>query len=153
MFFQCQNIYLAVTGFGNFDAQYFIVSNSPSRATATPSVVVKTVQSVAHRRKESPAKEIVVNTKYDKCSDPLYRHLVYSTELDVFLTAKRGKVWLERMYARGMAATRELQDRQVASMEAPVPVALQYLYGGSVVVQGDSATQRPDEVVVIMKFK
>ena len=108
--------------------------------------MVKTVQSSAYRRKESSAKEIVVNTKYDKCSDPMYRHLVYSSELDVFLTAKRGKVWLERMYARNMAATRELQDRQMAAGEAPVPIALQYLYGGTAVVQGDSGAQRGEQV-------
>lgn len=119
-----------------------------ARTAAAEPAVVKTVQSAAYRRKESPAKEIVVNTKYDKCSDPMYRHLVYSSELDVFLTARRGKVWLERMYARNLAAEREMQDRQAAAAEPPVPIALQYLYGGSVVVQGDSAKRVSDEEII-----
>jgi hypothetical protein len=126
-------------------------STHPSvpRTSAAETTVEKTVQSAAYRRKESAAKEIIVNTKYDKCSDPMYRHLLYSTELDVFLTAKRGKVWLERMYARNMAASRELQDRQAAAAEAPVPIALQYLYGGSAVVQGASSPHRAEEVPTI----
>ena len=120
------------------------------RAVTVPEVV-KTVPSTGyHLRKGRPAKEIVVNTKYDKCSDPMYRHLVYSSELDVFLTAKRGKVWLERLYARNMAAARELQDRQTAATEQSVPIALQYLYGGSAVVQGDANIQQREEVIIIL---
>jgi hypothetical protein len=134
-----------------------LLTSAPSppapRTSAAETTVEKTVQSAAYRRKESAAKEIIVNTKYDKCSDPMYRHLVYSTELDVFLTAKRGKVWLERMYARNMAASRELQDRQAAAAEAPVPIALQYLYGGSAVVQGASSPHRAEEVPVPVLYR
>jgi hypothetical protein len=119
-----------------------------SRAAATEPDVVKTVASSGFQRKERPAKEMIVNTKYDKCADPMYRHLVYSSQLDVFLTAKRGKVWLERLYARNMAAARELQERQTAATEPPVPIALQYLYGGSVVVQGGSDAVQQEEVPV-----
>jgi len=97
--------------------------------------------------KKERRKEIIVNTKYDKCSDPMYRHLLFSTEIDVFLTAKRGKVWMERVCARNMAAKREKHDREMSALSSPVPVALQYLYGGSNVVQGEEylAKQRSEE--------
>ena len=75
------------------------------RYNPTP-LVVETVRSAGFKKAEKQKKELIVNTKYDRCSDPLYQHLVYSSEIDVFLTAKRGKVWLERMYARNMAAQR-----------------------------------------------
>ena len=39
---------------------------------------------------------LVVNFKYGPApSDPLYEHLLYSTEVEVYLTAKKGKAWLE----------------------------------------------------------
>ena len=75
------------------------------RYRAQADTVVQTINSTGPVRKEKRT-EIIVNTKYDKCSDPVYAKLVYSSEVDVFLTAKRGKVWLERMYARSMAADR-----------------------------------------------
>jgi len=102
-------------------------STAPISAKEQPTAITK----------GSGKKELIVNTKYDKYSDPMYQHLVYSTEVDVFLTAKRGKVWLERLYARNMAAEREQRERQMAARSQSVPVALQYLYGGAAQVQGE----------------
>ena len=36
---------------------------------------------------------------------------------------------------------RELQDREESAREHSVPVALQYLYGGSAVVQGENSVK------------
>ena len=75
------------------------------RYRAHADTVIQPIPSTGIVRKEKRT-EIIVNTKYDKCSDPVYHNLVYSSDVDVFLTAKRGKVWMERMYAKAMAADR-----------------------------------------------
>ena len=117
------------------------------RLRSSPSVLEQMSVPAEKFAKKERRKEIIVNTKYDKCSDPMYRHLLFSTEIDVFLTAKRGKVWMERVCARNMAAKREKHDREMSALSSPVPVALQYLYGGSNVVQGEEylAKQRSEE--------
>jgi len=107
------------------------------RFRSNPSTWVVHTQTPEPFQKKKLEKEVIVNTKYDKCSDPMYASLLYSTEVDVFLTAKRGKVWMQRVYARKLAAERERKDREIAAMNESVPLALQYIYGGSTVVQGE----------------
>ena len=86
-------------------------------------------------------KELVINSKYGPvASDPLYESLVYSSEVDVYLTAKRGRAWLEMMAAKQYQAQNELKARQRAALASPTPLALQFLYEGAQV-------QREEDVV------
>ena len=62
--------------------------------TVTQSVPINKQNSdtVTTKRK----KNLIVNFKYGPApSDPLYENLIYSTEAEVYLTAKKGKAWLE----------------------------------------------------------
>lgn len=86
-------------------------------------------------------KELIVNAKYGPVSsDPLYENLVYSSEVEVYLTAKRGKAWLEAMAAKKFQAENELRARQRIARSSPTPIALQYLFEGAQV-------QREENVV------
>jgi hypothetical protein len=69
-------------------------------------------------------KELVVNSKYGpKSSDPRYENLVYSSEVGVYLTAKRGKTWMEMMAAQKFQADNKLRARQMAAQATPTPLA------------------------------
>ena len=94
-------------------------------------------------------KELVVNSKYGPvASDPMYENLVFSTEVEVFLTAKRGKAWCEMMAAKKIQAENELRARQRAAQASPTPLALQYLYGGAQKVQREGDVTRDKEIEV-----
>jgi len=119
------------------------------RTNAASGTLYKTVTSEVKSgivKKEKEKKEVIINTKYDKCSNPMYEHLLYSSELDVFQTVKRGKIWLEKEYAKKMAMDRELKVRQQAATSPSVPIALEYLYGGSNVVQREDYSNKEETI-------
>lgn len=102
--------------------------------TVTQSVPINKQNSdtVTTKRK----KNLIVNFKYGPApSDPLYENLIYSTEAEVYLTAKKGKAWLEMQAAKKYQAENERRERERAALAKPVPLALQYLYDGSQRVQ------------------
>ena len=95
-------------------------------------------------------KEMVVNFKYGpKQSDPLYESLIYSTEVDVYLTAKKGKAWLEMQAAKKFLTDNERRQRERAALAKPVPLALQYLYGESQKVQKEEDVTANEEIDVV----
>jgi len=122
-----------------------------SRLPLCPTGVTLTYMQSSHtsmpvRRQK---KELVTNTKYGPVSsNPLYENLVYSSEVDVYLTVKRGKVWLEMQAAKTFQAENELKERQRAAQASPVPLALQYLYGGAQKVQREEDITRNIQIDV-----
>ena len=95
-------------------------------------------------------KDIVVNFKYGPVhSDPLYQDLLYSTEVEVYLTAKKGKAWVEMQAAKRYKAENEQRERERAARSKPVPLALQYLYGQSQKVQTEADVTGIEEVDVL----
>ena len=93
---------------------------------------------------------LVVNFKYGPApSDPLYEHLLYSTEVEVYLTAKKGKAWLEMKAAQQYQAENERRERQRAALSHPVPLALQYLYDQSQRVQSEQDVTVNEEIDVV----
>ena len=95
-------------------------------------------------------KDIVVNFKYGPVhSDPLYQDLLYSTEVEVYLTAKKGKAWVEMQAAKRYKAENEQKERERAARSKPVPLALQYLYGQSQKVQTEADVTGIEEVDVL----
>jgi len=119
------------------------------RTSAASGTLYKTVTNEVKsgiEKKEKEKKEIIINTKYDKCSNPMYQHLLYSSELDVFQTAKRGKIWLQKEYAKKMAMDRELRERQQSATTPSIPIALEYLYGGSNVVQRENYSTEEETI-------
>ena len=74
----------------------------------TPAVEAKESSLAAEKRKK---RAIVVNSKWGERSvDPLYSHLLYSSEVDVVNTVRRGKAWME---ARAAEQFRAENDRKV----------------------------------------
>ena len=73
-------------------------------------------------------------------SDPLYDDLVYSTEVDVYITTKRGKAFHSIEAAKRYQAENDRAVRERAAMVRPVPLALQYLYDGSKIQNEDTVS-------------
>ena len=74
-------------------------------------------------------------------SDPLYEDLVYSTEVDVYISTKRGKAFHAIEAAKMYQAENDRAVRERAAMIKPVPLALQYLYDGSKIQNEDTVVQ------------
>jgi len=73
-----------------------------------PVVETKEYSLDAEKRKK---RAVVVNSKWGERSvDPLYSHLLYSSEVDVVNTVRRGKAWME---ARAAEQFRAENDRKV----------------------------------------
>ena len=88
----------------------------------------------------SKKKELVVNSKWEaRSADPVYSHLIYSSEVDVMLTAKRGKAWMESKAKEEFRADNDRKFRLRAAAVEPPPVVLGYLGGGALRVQGEGA--------------
>ena len=68
----------------------------------------------ANGKKEGPAP-----------GDPLYEDLLYSSEVEVYLTAKRGKVFHEIEAAKRYQAENERKMREKSAASKSVPLALQ----------------------------
>ena len=97
-------------------------------------------------------KEIIVNFKYGPVhSDPLYQDLLYSTEVEVYLTAKKGKAWVEMQAAKSYKAENDQRERERAVRSKPVPLALQYLYSQSQRVQTEADITDIDEINVVQE--
>ena len=93
-------------------------------------------------------RELVVNTKWEQRStDPLYSHLIYSSEVDVVLTAKRGKAWQEMKAAETFRAENDRKFRERNAMSESTPVVLSYLFGNSK-VQGEADVTKDREILV-----
>ena len=102
--------------------------------------------------KKKKKNDIIVNFKYGPVhSDPLYQDLIYSTEVEVYLTAKKGKAWLELMAAKKFKAENEQRQRERAARDKPVPLALQYLYGESQRVQRESDQTEVEQIDVLQE--
>ena len=106
-------------------------------------------QAVTDTEAKEKKKQSIVNFKYGPApSDPLYEHLLYSTEVEVYLTAKKGKAWLEMQAAKKFQAHNEKRQRQRAAQAHPVPLALQYLYDESQRVQKEEDVTANEEIDV-----
>ena len=97
-------------------------------------------------------KEIIVNFKYGPVhSDPLYQDLLYSTEVEVYLTAKKGKAWMEMQAAKKYKLENEQRERERAARSKPVPLALQYMYGQSQRVQREADVTDIEQIDVLQE--
>ena len=106
-------------------------------------------QAVTDSETQGKRKQSIVNFKYGPApSDPLYEHLLYSTEVEVYLTAKKGKAWLEMQAAKKFQADNEKRERERAAAAHPVPLALQYLYDESQRVQKEEDVTANEEIDV-----
>ena len=97
----------------------------------------------------SKRKELVVNSKWEvRSADPVYSHLIYSSEVDVMLTAKRGKAWMESKAKEEFRAENDRKFRLRAADVEPPPVVLGYLGGGALRVQGEGDVRADREILV-----
>ena len=123
---------------------------TPAWARTSSHAVDQPHQSQQSLVKDKKKKEIIVNFKYGPVhSDPLYQDLIYSTEVEVYLTAKKGKAWLELLAAKKFKAENERRQRERAARAKPVPLALQYLYGESQKVQREADQTQIEQIDVL----
>ena len=81
-------------------------------------------------------------------SDPLYEDLLYSSEVEVYLTAKRGKAFHEIEAAKRYQAENERKMRERSAASKSVPLALQYLYDSSKIQNEEDVTENEEIDVV-----
>ena len=103
---------------------------------------------------KSKRKELVVNSKWEaRSADPVYSHLIYSSEVDVMLTAKRGKAWVESKAKEDFRAENDRKFRLRAAAVEPAPVVLGYLGGGALRVQGEGDVREEDREILVQGDK
>jgi len=111
-----------------------------------PAVEAKDSSLAAEKRKK---RAIVVNSKWGERSvDPLYSHLLYSSEVEVVNTVKRGKAWMEERAAEQFRAENDRKVRERNAMKEPTPIALSFLYGGAKKVQGEADVTKNQEILI-----
>ena len=91
----------------------------------------------ANGKKEGPAP-----------SDPLYEDLLYSSEVEVYLTAKRRKAFHEIEAAKRYQAENERKMRERSAASKSVPLALQYLYDSTKIQNEEDVTENEEIDVV-----
>jgi len=112
----------------------------------TPAVEAKEPSLAAEKCKK---RAIVVNSKWGERSvDPLYSHLLYSSEVDVVNTVRRGKAWMEARAAEQFRAENDRKVRERNAMKEPTPIALSFLYGGAKKVQGEADVTTNQEILI-----
>ena len=87
----------------------------------------------ANGKKEGPAP-----------GDPLYEDLLYSSEVEVYLTAKRGEAFHEIEAAKRYQAENERKMREKSAASKSVPLALQYLYDSSKIQNEEDVTDNEE---------
>jgi len=111
-----------------------------------PVVETKEYSLDAEKRKK---RAVVVNSKWGERSvDPLYSHLLYSSEVDVVNTVRRGKAWMEARAAEQFRAENDRKVRERNAMKEPTPIALSFLYGGAKKVQGEADVTKNQEILI-----
>merc|ERR1712105_38303 len=109
-------------------------------------VEAKESSPTAEKRKK---RDIVVNSKWGERSiDPLYSHLLYSSEVEVVNTVRRGKAWMEARAAEQFRAENDRKVRERNAMKEPTPIALSFLYGGAKKVQGEADVTSNQEILI-----
>jgi hypothetical protein len=125
-----------------------------ARRLAPPGLVRMAVREVAGpggsvTQVKGRKRQLVVNSKWEeKSGDPLYSHLLYSSEVDVVLTARRGKAWMEMQAAEQWRADNDRKFRERNAQSSPTPLALGLLWDGARRVQGEGDVTEDREILV-----